>query len=138
MSDSWFLDVYEFHRAFCPEQIGEQPRLLDRATAKLRVDLLDEELGETLTAIDAGYLAGIADGLVDLIYVAIGTAIAFGIDLRPVWDAVHAANLRKAGGPRRVDGKALKPPGWQPPDIKAILTAQPPLAPPGPIGEARP
>jgi hypothetical protein len=62
--------------------------------------------------------------LADLIYVAIGTAVALGVDLRPVWDAVHAANLAKAGGPRRADGKFLKSADWVHPDIKGILAKQ--------------
>jgi predicted HAD superfamily Cof-like phosphohydrolase len=36
---------------------------------------------------------------------------------------VHRANLAKAGGPRRADGKLLKPPGWQPADVTAVLKA---------------
>lgn len=47
-----------------------------------------------------------------------------GIDLRPVWSEVHAANMRKTTGPVREDGKRLKPEGWQPPDIAGVLRAQ--------------
>lgn len=85
---------------------------------------MDEELDETLQAMCRDDLPAIADGLADLIYVALGTAIAYGIDLRPVWSAVHAANMAKIGGPTREDGKVLKPEGWQPPDIKGILERQ--------------
>jgi predicted HAD superfamily Cof-like phosphohydrolase len=37
---------------------------------------------------------------------------------------VHRANLQKAGGPRRNDGKLLKPPGWQPADVKSVIRQQ--------------
>jgi hypothetical protein len=69
----------------------------------------------------------VADGIVDAIYVLIGAAITYGIDIRPVWQAVHAANMAKEGGATREDGKVQKPPGWQPPDIAGILAAQGPL-----------
>jgi predicted HAD superfamily Cof-like phosphohydrolase len=68
-------------------------------------------------------LPEVADGLVDLMYIATGTAQACGIDLDPVLDAVHAANMAKVNGPI-VNGKQLKPPGWTPPDIEAVLRAQ--------------
>ncbi len=68
-------------------------------------------------------LAGVADGLVDLMYIAQGCAQACGVDLDPVLDAVHAANMAKVGGPV-VNGKQLKPPGWTPPDVAAVLRAQ--------------
>jgi predicted HAD superfamily Cof-like phosphohydrolase len=88
---------------------------------------MEEELAETEQAMFADDLPAIADGLADLIYVAIGTAVAYGIDLRPVWAAVQAANLGKLGGTVREDGKRMKPPGWKPPDVAAILAGQSPI-----------
>lgn len=122
-----FLDVLAFHAKFCPGQIGETPGEPSSKISNLRSALMREELGETIHAMSQGDLPGIADGLVDLIYVAIGTAIAYGIDLRPVWDAVQAANMAKVGGPTRDDGKVLKPEGWMPPDIVGVLAKQVPL-----------
>jgi predicted HAD superfamily Cof-like phosphohydrolase len=115
-----YADVLAFHRRFgCA--IGAVPGQPDEATALLRAELLAEEFNETLTAMGNEDVAGVADGLADLIYVALGTAIAYGIDLRPVWDAVHAANMAKVGGATRPDGKILKPAGWTPPDVAALL-----------------
>ena len=37
-----------------------------------------------------------------------------------IWHEVHKTNMAKALGPK-VNGKQLKPEGWQPPNIKAIL-----------------
>ena len=34
---------------------------------------------------------------------------------------VHRANLTKASGPRRADGKILKPEGWQPADVRSVI-----------------
>ena len=65
-----------------------------------------------------------ADACADLDYVVEGTRLEFGIDGRPIADAVQAANMAKANGPRRADGKILKPEGWKPPDIAAELVKQ--------------
>lgn len=54
-----------------------------------------EELGETLDALLTGDTEGYADGLADLVYVAIGAALRCCIPLPAVWAEVHAANMRK-------------------------------------------
>lgn len=64
------------------------------------------------------------DGMCDLIYVAIGAGVQFGVDLDPHFDAVQTANLAKIGGPVAPDGKRLKPEGWRPPNHGPILEAQ--------------
>lgn len=61
------------------------------------------------------------DALCDILYVTVGAAIEMGVDIQPFFDLVHAANLAKASGPVREDGKRLKPPGWMPPDIAGLL-----------------
>lgn len=115
-----FRDVAEFHRKFgCA--IGERPAFPDEQTVELRRKLLREEFRETIDALDESDLVGFADGLADLIYVAVGAALACGIPLADVWREVHAANMRKEGGPTRADGKILKPEGWQPPDVAGVL-----------------
>lgn len=57
----------------------------------------------------------LAQELVDLIYVTVGTFVELGIDPQPVWAAVHAANMQKEPSPD--GGKAVKPAGWQKPRI---------------------
>jgi predicted HAD superfamily Cof-like phosphohydrolase len=66
----------------------------------------------------------VADAIADLIYVLLGTAVTYGIDIGPIWDAVHAANMAKSGGRQREDGKWEKPAGWRPPDIDGLLRQQ--------------
>lgn len=61
------------------------------------------------------------DAVVDSIVVLLNTTNAMGIDLEPFWDEVQRANLAKAGGPTREDGKKLKPEGWKPPDMVGRL-----------------
>ena len=61
------------------------------------------------------------DALLDLEYVTNGAAVTWGMDLEPGHAEVHRSNMAKVGGPKRADGKALKPPGWKPPDLGAVL-----------------
>lgn len=112
--------VEEFHREF-GHPIGTTPAI---SRPELRVKLITEEAKETTDAIEAGDLVGVADGICDLLYVAIGTAVEFGIDLEPFFDEVHRANMTKKGGAVRSDGKTLKPDGWQPPRIAEELFKQ--------------
>jgi len=112
--------VRQFHEAM-GMQVGVTPLLRDSA---LRAELIREEAEETVEAIDKGDLPAAVDGLCDLIYVCLGAAVAWGVDLAPIFKAVHEANMAKVGGPKRADGKHLKPEGWKPPDIVALLNAQ--------------
>jgi predicted HAD superfamily Cof-like phosphohydrolase len=66
-------------------------------------------------------LAEVADGLADLIYVAVGAALELGIPLAAVWDEVHTANMRKTTGEKRADGKQMKPAGWVGPDVMGAV-----------------
>lgn len=113
-------DVRTFHAAF-GITIGDTPAIRD---AQLREDLLTEELQETIKAIRQNRLPAAIDGLCDLIYVALGTAVTFGVELELHFRAVHSANMRKVGGAKRADGKQLKPDGWTAPDHIGLLEAQ--------------
>lgn len=117
-------DVADFHRA-CDIPILAKPQFVPERAA-LRSALIAEECQETVDAIARGDIEKIADGLADVIYVAIGTALEFGIPLERVWAEVHRSNMAKldpATGKvvRRADGKVLKPEGWMPPDVLGAL-----------------
>jgi predicted HAD superfamily Cof-like phosphohydrolase len=115
-----FAAVLEFHRR-CGILIGERPGLPAPEVVVQRQRLIAEEVAELDEALQRGDLAEVADALADLLYVTYGAAISFGIDIRPIFEAVHRANMAKVGGPRRPDGKLLKPDGWQPPDHQPAL-----------------
>ena len=133
MSQDWYADVLEFHKKFgCA--IGSTPAAPYSRTAALRARLIREEIDETVAAIKAGDLAGVADGIADSIYVLLGTAIAYGIDVRPVFDAVHRANLSKSQE-KRGDGKVLKGPSFTPPDVAGVLARQGPIIDNPPAGD---
>ena len=124
------LDLKEFHSVFnCARQ--DSPAPISVETFMLRVDLMKEELNETLDAMRRYHQTGamedlieIADGLADTCYVVIGTAVAYGIPLDKIWDEVHRSNMAKAPGGvvrYREDGKVLKPEGWTPPSLRPLL-----------------
>jgi predicted HAD superfamily Cof-like phosphohydrolase len=56
-----------------------------------------------------------------MLYVLYGTAVSFGIDVRPVFAEVHRSNMAKVGGGKRADGKVTKPAGWKPPRVTELL-----------------
>jgi predicted HAD superfamily Cof-like phosphohydrolase len=118
-----FADVLEFHRKL-DSYIGSTPAVPPDDVVGFRESLITEEVGDLLEAMCDNDLPGVADGIADLIYVAIGTAISYGIDLPAVWAAVQEANMAKLGGGRRADGKHEKPPGWRPPDVAGLLAKQ--------------
>jgi predicted HAD superfamily Cof-like phosphohydrolase len=112
--------VADFHRKF-NVPIGTVPKI---SRPLLRANLIREEAAETITAIESNDIVEVADGLCDLIYVALGAALEFGIDLAPLFDEVHRSNMEKVGGDIRSDGKILKPDGWKPPRIRELLWNQ--------------
>ena len=120
--------------------IGSTPVALDGDVLKLRIELIREEFEELVRASAFPFaevqihekcvgladpdLPKTADALADLLYVILGWGVAAGIDLGPIFDEVHRANMAKTGGPVREDGKRMKPPGWTPPDIELELVKQ--------------
>ena len=123
MSKDWYQDVMDFH-VVAGHYIGDEPHMVPIKTFILRGRLIKEEIRETMQAMTTGDLVEIADGIVDSIVVLLGTAISYGIDIRPVWDEVHKTNMAKIGGGKDSQGKSLKPTGWQPPDIARIINGQ--------------
>lgn len=112
--------VREFHLKF-GATVGATPDVRD---VGLRRCLIAEEAGEEDEALCDRDLPGIAKELCDVIFVCLGTAVACGIDLAPIFYAVWFSNMLKVGGGKRDDGKILKPPGWPPPDVAGLLVAQ--------------
>jgi predicted HAD superfamily Cof-like phosphohydrolase len=124
MSTNWQQDILELTQLY-GQVVNTSPQIPDKATHQFRRDLIEEEVNkELLPALDTDNLEEIADGIVDSIVVLLGTAIAYGIDIQPLWDIIHKSNMAKTDGGRREDGKVLKPEGWKPPDIARELRRQ--------------
>lgn len=123
--------VAAFHRAFdLPARVLPSADV-DDELADLRVRLLAEEVGELRDATAIRDITGIADALADIVYVAYGTAVTYGIDLDAVLAEVHRANMSKLdadGRPvLRADGKVLKSARYRAPDVATVLAEQLPL-----------
>ncbi len=115
--------VQEFHKAFDLHR-AERPCVPDAQTVVLRARLIQEEFDELREAMQAGHLPHIAKELADLLYVVYGTAVAFGIDMEPVFREVQRSNMSKVGGSKRDDGKWVKPPTYSPAEIEPVLERQ--------------
>jgi len=116
----WVADVEQFQKRF-GFSTPAKPEWPAETTVQVRTALITEELLELCLALARRDLPETADALADLIYVLVGTALSFGIDLRPVWEEVHRSNMAKQGGEVQLNGKIAKPAGWQPPDIVGAL-----------------
>lgn len=130
MSDAMAC-VARFHEAFGLPRASRPGTDIPAELAKLRVDLLVEETGEFADASAKNDIVGIADALADIVYVAYGAAVTYGIDLDAALREVHRSNMSKLdehGRPvYRQDGKVLKSARYRPPDISGMLSSQPPL-----------
>ena len=133
--------VQQFHEVF-KLPILDRPRFAPKERMQMRLDLIEEEVSELELAVAEGDLVETADALADLVYVTYGMALELGIDLDAVVAEVHRSNMTKLWRDEdileddrvaygtgtsdrmvayREDGKVLKPPTWQPPQIKEVL-----------------
>jgi predicted HAD superfamily Cof-like phosphohydrolase len=121
--------------------VSTKPTHITKRKLTERANFMFEELLEFAEASGLGFdkrlmrfkpsddsdqdLAGQADALIDMVYVAMGTSIMLGLPWSKLWDEVHAANMKKkaAPTPRMPNGDAVKPPGWTSPDARVILEA---------------
>jgi predicted HAD superfamily Cof-like phosphohydrolase len=124
-----FNRLEEFHAAV-GQAVPSGPIVPDAATLELRQRLIEEEFKETIEAfselraqpeVSSEAYSHLMRELADLLYVTYGTFVACGVDADAVFAEVHRANMHKASGPRRADGKVLKPADWQPPKIAGVL-----------------
>lgn len=122
MTTSNFEDVAIFLRYFRMDQEEFTPEKLE-----MRRRFMQEELDEFIEAESQEDRAGMADALIDLVYVAMGTAFLMGLPWEELWAEVHTANMLKIRATRADESKrgtafdAVKPQGWEPPDIEGVL-----------------
>lgn len=119
-------DIKDFHEKFGLQYNGA-PRLLPPDVVEFRIKFMQEELNEYASAVADGDIVGQLDALVDLVYVALGTAYLQGLPFQRGWDEVQDANMRKVkAGPNGEGSKrgsphdVIKPPGWKGPDYSFL------------------
>lgn len=104
------------------QEVPLGPKVPTLKVQKLRIELISEELNELINSIgnssndDMLTLVNVADALADILYVVHGCAVAFGLDMQPIFNVVHACNMKKLDGPISESGKRLKPSGWTGPE----------------------
>ena len=123
----------EFHQAFRVPYLVGQDSYGRQKTLKLRWDLIAEEWKEASDEFldlynGVGNYAKLAKELADMLYVIYGAADILDIPLDRVFNEVHRSNMSKLsddGEPLlRADGKILKGPGYEPPDVDTIINGE--------------
>ena len=101
------------------------PGLLPIDRQEFRVAHVREELDEICAAYDQKDWAEVADGAIDVIYILLGMLLEMGAWPPEMFDRVNEANMQKMRGMTRRGAAydAVKPEGWEPPDIDAIYKA---------------
>lgn len=154
--------IAEFMRR-CDQQVAMYPQLPSEEIVTLRIRLMVEELlgaievekdwdqlddveksrylhhlvlnksDELVASMIKGDLVGVADGIADVLYVVIGTAVAYGINIKEVFDEVHRSNLSKTVWNEELQrytiekdefGKGIKPPTYSPAALAPIVQRQ--------------
>ena len=114
----------DFMNAFGQEVLTE-PTLPSPELAKLRLELIREEVEELNVGIEGMDIVEIADALTDILYVVYGAGHAFGIDLDECYHEVHRSNMSKLGADGkpiyREDGKVMKGPNYFHPNLADII-----------------
>lgn len=97
MNNDWAAKVAEFTKANGYEVPKRLVTVMPDHTKVLRLRLMLEELGELACAMHENDVIEVADGITDLLYVVVGTAVEYGLGpvLNEMFDEVHRANMSK-------------------------------------------
>jgi len=131
---SHFMQQREFMVAM-GKRVAVAPGDALLADIELAVKLIQEEVnGELLPAIKdlanpvfdkTSVLIDLLDGAVDSVYVIYQLCNTLGLPFDEAFAEVHRSNMAKRAPDGTVhyreDGKVLKPPGWTPPNLRAII-----------------
>ena len=119
-----FEKVATFMKTF-GQEVKEKSSLSSDKINKLRLDLIEEELGELKEAMKNNDILEVADALTDILYVTYGAGHAFGINLDKCFEEVQNSNMSKldaAGEPIYNDvGKVMKGPNYFKPDLSKFI-----------------
>ena len=119
--------VCDFNNKFgLPQTKG--PGWPEDEMVRLKLRHMEEELNEVRASYINGDLEGYFDGLIDLIYVALGAAYFSNLDFNEGFRRVHEANMTKVRAEKASDSKRgstydiVKPTGWVAPTLDDLVT----------------
>ena len=119
-----FEKVGNFMKTF-GQEIKKKPSLSSDKINKLRLDLIQEELGELKAAMKNNDLLEVADALTDILYVTYGAGHAFGINLDKCFNEVQNSTMSKLDGDGKPiyneSGKVMKGPNYFKPDLNKFI-----------------
>jgi len=121
-----FQMVAEFHQKFGLEPTS-QPDFPYEEIWKLKNVHMQEELDEIRASAINGNLEEYFDGLIDLVYVALGAAYLAGLPFNEGFKRVHEANMTKMRALHANDSKRgstydiVKPPGFVAPTLTDLI-----------------
>jgi predicted HAD superfamily Cof-like phosphohydrolase len=121
-----FQMVADFHKKFGLDPT-EQPDFPFEEIWILKNNHMQEELNEIRAAAINGILEEYFDGLIDLVYVALGAAYLAGLPFEQGFLRVHLANMTKIRALRQQDSKRgstydiVKPPGFVAPTLTDLI-----------------
>ena len=119
-------DIDNFHKKYGFEKNEKVGIPNDNELVNFRTSFLMEELAEYTNAITKKDSAGALDALVDIVYIALGTAWLFNLPFEKAWKEVQKANMSKvrAKSKSKKRGTAfdvVKPKDWKAPNIDRIV-----------------
>lgn len=122
MSFNLHRDVCEFHKKF-EIPIEKYPAFPVEELINFRIKFLREEVGEFEEAVRNDDIVKAFDALIDIVYVAIGTAVIMNLPFEQGWNIVHSANMSKIRAKNASQSKrgtafdVVKPENWIAPDM---------------------
>lgn len=129
--DKQVRDIREFQQKIAEKKEGwlNQQNTIDLIVEgiSLRKSLLQEEVDELAYAVSKNDQVEILDAVIDIIYIALGTAHECGVldKVSKAWDMVHENNLTKLGADGKVvknqNGKVVKPSNYVSVDLKSLF-----------------
>ena len=121
-----FDDVSAFNKKFGLEPT-DSPSFPAEEIWKLKNRHMQEELDEIRAACLIGDLEQYFDGIIDLVYVALGAAYLAGLPFDEGFRRVHEANMKKVRATTAEESKRgstydiVKPAGWVAPTLEDLL-----------------
>ena len=124
--DTLLKDIDNFHKKYGFEKNEKVGIPDDNELVNFRTSFLMEELAEYTNAITKKDSAGALDALVDIVYIALGTAWLFNLPFEKAWKEVQKANMKKIRSKNKSEKRGtkfdvVKPKDWKAPNIERVI-----------------